>query len=349
MTVDQSRPAEPPIFVVGSPRSGTSLLRNALRAHPRLTLPYETHCFPSYYRQYGDPRSDREAIRLAARILRTHWVSRWELPLQPEAFADCRSFAAMVTRFYREWARREDKPRWGDKTPQYVTEIPTLRAIFPTAQFIHIIRDGRDAARSWVKHPEGSGNLYAAASEWKRMVRTGRAAGASLPPDRYLEVRYETLLVEPQATLRRVCRFLREAFSEAMLQPHPLPEKYYPRLIGERRPLNPSWNRITPANAFKWKHNMSSADRALFESVAGDLLEELGYEVDGKTRLIPRLERMWWNAHNFSCRCTRVLNLREKHVWLAPRAHLWWLERLQHLRSAEDIAEPARPGSLPDH
>jgi len=135
-----------PIFIVGCARSGTTLLRDLLRAHPRLTFPIESHFIPAFGKAYGDPRSAREAIRLARRILNFGWVRPWGLPLAPEDFADCRSYRQVVCRLFEAWARQENKPRWGDKTPRYVLWIPELVALFPGAKIIHIYRDGRDVA-----------------------------------------------------------------------------------------------------------------------------------------------------------------------------------------------------------
>jgi Sulfotransferase family len=66
--------ADAPIFIVGCPRSGTNLLRDLLRSHPRLAFPGESHFIPEFYKGYGDPKNEREARRLGARILRVNWV-----------------------------------------------------------------------------------------------------------------------------------------------------------------------------------------------------------------------------------------------------------------------------------
>src|ERR1041384_5885979 len=111
--------SDSPIFIVGCPRSATSLLRDLLRSHPRLTFPEESHFIPALYRAYGDPKNEREARALArrgppARGLGGGAVRGWRWPLAPWVSAGDRSFARMVSRVYEGWAERQRKPRWGD-------------------------------------------------------------------------------------------------------------------------------------------------------------------------------------------------------------------------------------------
>ncbi len=221
----------------------------------------------------------------------------WQLPLRAADFADCRSFRAVVCRLFEAWARQDNKRRWGDKTPQYVTEMPVLLELFPKAKVIHIYRDGRDVALSWLRVRMEPRNLYTAARLCKTWVSAGRRFGASLPRESYLEIRYETLLEQPRETMQAVCAFIEEPFDEAVLRPDPIPaeRKHHRR----RRWNRPSWSSdIVASNAARWKTRMSVPDRILFESVAGDLLEELGYETEGRRRRITLPERAMWRLHH---------------------------------------------------
>jgi hypothetical protein len=286
--------SDAPIFIVGCERSGTTLLRDLLRSHPRLTFPDESGFIPLFYRAYGDPQNAAEACELAEQILRLRWVRLWQLGLEPASFSDCRSFREVLCRLYETYARHENKPRWGDKTPRYVREIPLLMKLFPGARILHIYRDGRDVALSFSHVWFGPCNTYTAAGHWKRCVNAGRRAAATLPRGTYMEVRYETLLERPRETMQQVCEFIGEAFDEAVLRPskmegdprlHPFPEK------GSRGAL-------MPTNFGKWKTRMPVKDRVLFESVAGDLLETLGYETEGRIRRISSPERVAWHLHH---------------------------------------------------
>ncbi|MGA2435919.1 MAG: sulfotransferase [Bryobacteraceae bacterium] len=285
-----------PFFVVGCPRSGTTLLRDLLRSHPHLTTPPESHFIPRFYRAFGDPSSDEEAWQLARRILKNPRVSYWKIAAEEREFAGCRSFQEVTRRLFALWARGEGKPRWGDKTPHYVLEIPLFIRLFPEAQFIHIIRDGRDVALSWLRTRFEPRNLYMAARMWKEMVTQGRRDGALLAAGAYLELRYETLLATPEDTMRRVCEFLGEPYDAAVLSPHHIPREHSRRsaVLGER--YQPSSATILQDNAGKWRAGMSLGQRTLFESVAGDLLGELGYPLEGLAKPLGRGHKMLFEA-----------------------------------------------------
>jgi hypothetical protein len=291
--------SEAPIFIVGCPRSGTSLLRDLLRSHPHLTFPTESHFIPVFYRGYGNPRSGREAVRLARRILSIHWIQDWKLNVEADDFEGERTFSGVVSRLFGEYARTQHKERWGDKTPHYVTEIPTLREIFPACKIIHIYRDGRDVALSWLRVGFQPRNLFTAARLWRTYVSIGRAAGRNLPADAYTEIRYETLLDRPEEEMQRACAFVGEPYDSTVLQPDFIERVRRGRIVGKQTVRNMiSRTEIVGGNTNKWKEGMPVQDRVLFESVAGDLLASLGYEIEGRARPVPGLEELRWKAHH---------------------------------------------------
>jgi hypothetical protein len=333
---------ESPIFVVGCSRSGTGLLRDLLRSHPSITFPLESHFIPGFYRGFGDPRTDREARALAARILRLGWVRRWDLRLDPSSLAHCRSYRELIAALYEELARREGKPRWGDKTPHYVADIPLLLELFPAARIIHIYRDGRDVALSWMATHFGPANLYTAAKAWKRLVTTGRRDGGQ--SSSYLEVRYEALLSDPEETMRRVCDFTGEDFTDAVLRPSRLPRFPHRPILGRRpRRALSSETEIVARNAGRWRREMTPRDRSLFEGVAGDLLAQLGYETEGATRSLSRGRRLACRAHAAGRITARRLNHRDP--W--PATFLFTREaRIRHwLRTLGERRHRRRPAA----
>jgi len=290
-------PSGRPVFLVGCPRSGTTLLRDLLRSLPNLTFPFESHFIPGFYRAYGDPHNDVEALRLATRVLRLHYIRRWQLGVAPAHFASCRSYRDFVARLFECWAAKENKPRWGDKTPNYLTDIPTLLELFPEAQILHIYRDGRDVAMSWCKSGFEPGNLYTAARLWQLQVRQAMAAGRRLPTGSYFEIAYEDLVSDTRGTMARVCQFLEEPSSDQVLTP----TRLWPLKKGE---INQVFK-----NSGKWTTQMSPAQRCIVESVAGSLLGELGYPLEATTRQISAAERFFWDSHHSIVRAAR---------------HLWW-------------------------
>jgi len=227
--------------------------------------------------------------------------------------AGCRSFAEVMRRLYEMWATARGKPRWGDKTPQYVNEIPLLMQLFPDAQVIHIIRDGRDTAISWLRTGFDPRNLYMAARMWREMVRKGRQDGAALPAGAWLEVRYETLLAQPEATMRQVCDFLGEPFVAEVLRPSRIKMSPHPGLTALSMR-----DEVVPGNSDKWKQTMSLRQQALFESVAGDLLSELGYRVEGYGEPLSRAAELLFVADHHIRRLAAIpRKLRRKNPRLA--------------------------------
>jgi hypothetical protein len=183
------------------------------------------------------------------------------------------------------------KSRWGDKTPLYCLELNTIRQVLPEARFIHIIRDGRDAALSLRRMWFSPGwEIETQAAYWCKYVQAARLAGAG--HNDYLEVRYEELIMNTAATLKKICDFVELEYDPGMLNyyqhtPERLKEhkgrsfadgkklKREERIRLQQRTTQPP----DPSCVFAWKSTMSVAEAARFKVVAGDLLAELGYEL----------------------------------------------------------------------
>lgn len=284
----------PAPFVVGVPRSGTTLLRLMLDAHPDLAIPPETHFIPRLLRTIRGAENPTDS---AIEMLSAH--RRWpEFGVDPgelrARLAEQRQVdAATVLRaFYGLCAEHEGKPRWGDKTPWYVKKMRRIGSVLEEARFVHVIRDGRDVALSTLDAPWGPDTLWEAAELWVETLRRGRRQGRELGEERYLEVRYEDLASDPEATLRGVASFLALDWDPGMLHHH---ERSGERLGEDRHDLTRAGaeplsreeraraHSLTrePAMASRvgrWRSEMSEADRAAFERLGGPTLAELGYE-----------------------------------------------------------------------
>jgi Sulfotransferase family len=290
------RPEGPPApFVVGVGRSGTTLLRLMLDAHPMLAIPPETHFLPELVAR---ARSGASALELADEIIAArNWP---DFGLDAEALRDRidsleRPSATAVARcFYASYAERQGKPRWGDKTPIYVKRMRLIADVLPEARFVHLIRDGRDVALSRRRRGMGAGKPMAhAATRWRRRIELARKQAKRLR-GRYLELRYEDLVADPEPCLRSVCELCELEFDPAMLAHHErasqrLAELGHDLAAGGGRPARSGEERLaahalaarppTSERAGTWRSEMSAADVAEFERIAGDLLAELGYEV----------------------------------------------------------------------
>jgi hypothetical protein len=282
-----------PIFIVGAPRSGTTLLRVMLSSHSRIYIPPESDFIPRLFLRRPHVSMSRGQ---AARNLRTilgyrRFFREWRAtPLDPVSFTATlpqRTPAAFLDALYGAYADQYGAARWGDKSPIYTSYVDLLAQIFPAAQFVHLIRDGRDAALSAlaVYKDRFYVDIYFGARTWLQRVRATRRAGAALGPERYVEMRYEQLTADPEVSLRAVCDFLGETYEPAMREPHRLGRELLRprgRHAPVRQPLRP--------NSGRWRTEMSLADQRLFVAVAGELLQELGYEMSdvGEMSLLER-------------------------------------------------------------
>lgn len=265
------------MLVLGVRRSGTTLLRVMLDRHSQLAVPDESYFVPqlaSRHRGRVDPDELVEDLR------RLPTVREWEL--DPDAvrtrLRPGMSTGEAIGAVYETYAAARGKERWGDKTPMYMQYLPVLEGLFPTARYVHLVRDGRDAALSFLSMPRGIVTETWAhprtaedfACQWRTEVEAARALGRRVG-ERYLEVRYEELAAEPDAVLRRVCRHVALPFEEPMLG-------YADDVDVSRKPHQQSLKRPPTPGLRDWRTTMPPADATRFEEVAGELLAELGYE-----------------------------------------------------------------------
>jgi hypothetical protein len=277
----------PYLFVVGCPRSGTTLLRRMLDAHPELAITPETHWIPRWLeRGIGVTPKGFATPEIVSRLLASPKFSRTGIG-RPELESLLEGsgpvpYAEFVRGFFELYGRAQGKPLVGDKTPGYVGRLPLLHELFPEARFVHLIRDGRDvalSALSWRRWPKLATRLSTAVGHpvptaalwWERHVRSGREAGASLGSGTYYEVRYETLVADPTGEAESLCSFLDLRFDEAMLRFHERRRRREPGLSAKK-----AWLPPTPGLR-NWRAEMSPEDVGCFEAMSGDLLDELGY------------------------------------------------------------------------
>ncbi|MGH9287357.1 MAG: sulfotransferase family protein [Acidimicrobiales bacterium] len=279
-----------PIFVIGAPRSGTTLLRIMLSSHRRIYIPPESDFIPRLYLGRARTPMGRDRALRDAQVILGHrrFLREWRDAVpDPAAFVDALpelTPAALLDALYRAYAAHHGAARWGDKSPIYTHYIPLLAEIFPSAQFVHLIRDGRDAALSTLAaYPDRFYvDVYFAAQSWQRRVRAARRAGVALGPARYVELRYEDLTADPEAALRLLCAFLGEDYAPAMCEPHKLARELLRpqgRHAPVREPVHP--------NSGGWRSRMPVGDQRLFHAVASDLLVDLGYDAADRVPLSP--------------------------------------------------------------
>jgi hypothetical protein len=254
-------------------------------------------------------------------------------PLTSKVLQECRTGGDFIRIVMSEVARSQNVVRWAVYDPENVLYVASIEADLPDALFIHIIRDGRDVALSlnqlggfkpllWNRAAQG---LLPTALYWEWMVRKGRQYGQRNPAD-YVEVRYEQLVSDPRATLKRLATFL----------DHDLD---YDRIrktgLGRLRKPNSSFsegNDCGPVD--RWRGKLSSHELAAIEATIGAYLQELGYPLGspGEARK-PGPREMCMRAFYF--------NLLDAKLWLKTRTPAGRLANLEALELADsnELAE----------
>ncbi len=270
----------PAPFIVGVGCSGAGLLRQMLNAHPQLAILPETGThFRLYYHSLKGP--DPAAVFLQELQVNPR-ADTWNLDLealrarlaQLEPF----SLTAALRAFYYQYAAQRGKTRWGEKTAVNLKHLLSIQTVLPEAHFVHIVRDGRAVSLSRQKMEFALPTLAQEALMWQVYVSQARALAPRLT--HYLEVHFEDLVAQPEATLRRICEFVGLPYDAQMLE--------YPQL--EKDTLCPSTNATAsssrdallsqppdPARISDWQAQLSHFQVSEIESLVGPTLHELGY------------------------------------------------------------------------
>jgi hypothetical protein len=276
---------EPFVFIVGKGRSGTTLVRAMLTSHPRMAIPPETHFIVPLA---DDPRvvggsGEVDVDAMVERLSRSPGFRRMEI--DPEDVrrslrtAGPLEYSPAIREVFAAYARKSGKDRYGDKSPGQVLQIERLAEMFPESVFIHVLRDGRNVLLSNLETSFGPSDVVQGAVVWKRLVRDGRRAGRRIGASRYSEVRYEDVVSDPEGEIRRLSAFCGLDFDASML-------RYFEKAadLGVIASNHQNLSRPPTAGLRDWRRQMTSRQVAIFESLAGDTLADLGYEVAG-TRL----------------------------------------------------------------
>lgn len=271
--------ASAPLIALGVRRSGTTLLRVMLDRNSQLALPDESYFIPQLaHRHRRHP--DLDAFVNDLRRLPT--LREWGVSpdLVRERLRPGVTLGQAIAAVYEVYAERQGKARWGDKTPLYMEHLGLLERLFPGALFVHLVRDGRDAALSFLQMPEGIVTRDWAtprtaadfACQWRTEVRAARSLARRVGPGRYFELRYEELVAGAERELRRICTFANLPYEPDMLG-------YAGKIDLSDKPHQQSLARPPTPGLRDWRANMAAPDVAAFEKMAGPVLRETGYEL----------------------------------------------------------------------
>ena len=284
-----------------------------LDRHSQLAVPDESYFVPLL--------ADRHAFRVDADdflddVRRLETVREWGIPIDElrARLRDGMSTGRAIAAVYEVYAEGHGKSRWGDKTPMYMRHLRLLRRLFPDAQYVHLIRDGRDAAVSFLSLPAGIAfetwvhprSAAQFACQWRRDVTAARRLGRGLGTERYLEVRYEDLIADAEPVLRQICAFAGLSYEAGMTDHGGSGSEQRPHQQSLKQPLTPGLR--------DWRRELSPADAAAFESVAGDLLRELGYEANGDVDAGGKARRAAYGAQTAAWRAA-TFAYRRSPLW----------------------------------
>lgn len=257
-----------PIIVGGCPRSGTTLVRVILDTHSNICCGPETEIFKP---------GRRNPTRLAGLL---------DLPAGrvEKLLEEADSQAQFIDELFAAYAHASGKPRWAEKTPNNIQSLDFIFDRFPRARFIHALRDGRDTICSLRTHPRHKvvdGELVPLNTNnpidqcietWVTEVQRGTVHRGD---DRYYELRYEDLILNPEPTLRSLFDWLEEPWEPGVLNFHEV--KSGSRDV-KKFPQNPeATQKMSDKSLGRWREHLTDDEVAMFMERAGDLARDLGY------------------------------------------------------------------------
>ncbi|MFH8349963.1 sulfotransferase family protein [Streptomyces sp. NPDC018045] len=330
---------ESPIFIIGTERSGSNLLRLMLDAHSRLCVPHPPH-FMRYLAtpagSYGDltvRANRRAAAEDAVGLLRRH-IHPWQHPIDPQRVVEeaAPSLFGVVAAVYDQYREAEGAARWGCKSTFMVDHVDEALAHFPEARFIWLVRDPCDVGSSAKRSIFGYSHPYRMAHLWRRQQEQARAALARWGPETVHLLHYEDLVSRPREEIERLCSFLAEEFEPAMLEHHRSPAAR--RTAGWAESWRNAGTPVTTERIGAHQAGLTRGERLLVDKVTGPLKRDLGYPVDPQAHACPapspvevavrsaalrlRVEfRSLKQDRNYSLRLGRDVYVR----WLRLRAH----------------------------
>lgn len=270
-----------PVFVAGLERSGTSLMYALLASHPEIAMTRRTNLWTHFFEQYGDLADDPNLDRCLGMMRRYRRLVILDIDwdrLRSDFLAGARTYPRLFDLLELQVAHRLGKRRWGDKSLNTERYADHLLAAYPGARVLHMIRDPRDRfASSLTRWKVRRGGVGAGTAEW---LASARLAGhhSRRAPDRYMVVRYESLVSDPEGMLRAICDFIGEEYTPAMLSmdgASRFKTEGGNSSYGSRAPAE-----ISADSVGRFRAVLSPRDIAVMQRFAGEEMLRFGYELE---------------------------------------------------------------------
>lgn len=280
-------------FIIGNPRSGTTLFRLMLNKHAEVSVPPEAGFLVWMHQEFGKGIIGNKYTSLVDFLQNTKKIESWKLNYklleeylniqQPQNYSDVMD---VVYEFYSRTILNKKVSLYGDKNNYYLKHIDLLHKLYPNAKFIHIIRDGRSVAASYQElmkkdfsfkyAPDLPTNLIDIADEWGDNIKLIEDEFYKLPGNLTYLVKYEELVLEPENNLRNICNFLKLDYDENMLDYYKTSEE---EGLEPKEYLNWKSKSLKPLikdDIYKFRL-LSKEDRGEFELLTRGSLQKYGY------------------------------------------------------------------------
>ena len=283
-----------PIFIVGTERSGSNLLRAILNAHENICIPHPPHIMNELSHlvpRYGDLSQDRNFRRLidhAVRVVELHFAP-WDIEVDRDLVlkeATGRDLYSIKRALYEQYMRAKGKTRWGCKSTFMIHHTGIVRKYHKTPKFIHLVRDGRDVAVSARDSVFNHFHPHYVSQLWGRQQCLAIQISKELPVDQFLTVHYEQLTSDPEKVVRRICGFLGEDYLDQMLNYANRPDSAH--LAG----ISKSWENLSKPilanNTKKYLAKLTPDEIFAVERNAFQELHYFGYELENNLDMLQR-------------------------------------------------------------
>ncbi|RLF27775.1 MAG: hypothetical protein DRN08_01535 [Thermoplasmata archaeon] len=263
---------KPPIFIIGCPRSGTTLVRVILDSHPNICCGPETHMF-------------RDIEKFRKNILH-----RWNM-LQPYG-VDKKAINQKLKEFFllftENYVSTKKKKRWAEKTPDHIFYVDLIDELFPDCQFINVIRDGRDVVCSY-KERWGRKTFFNAIKTWNKTINLTLIYRKKFDKKRYMEIRYEDLISNPEMETRKMMKFIGEEWTPVLLEHHKIEHDFWFKQHGktqghtshdsrEKHPMRHTPSQpIFSSSVGRWKKKLNLIEKILVNILLRENLIKMGY------------------------------------------------------------------------
>ncbi len=273
-----------PFFIIGSGRSGNTLLRAIITVNSEIAIPPESYVLGPLVKKWSriNHLPWKDIVKIVIGEYESHHnFYTWDINFS-EAYKRLyalsgkdRSLSRLIEEMNLFYAEKKfpNATRWGDKTPKNTFYLNWIRKLYPNAQFIHIIRDGRDVVKSYMNASFWKHGIKEAAIDWMEAVDSGIAL-RNLPNNRYFEIRYEDLVNNPEIEIPKICSFLNIQFDETMLTPYRVADTlgdsskdYHTNLA---KP-------ISNKSVGSWEEFFNEEEKLLLNELLKEDLNKLGY------------------------------------------------------------------------